>query len=115
MSLLTTALTRSLTCDSLRREELAKEVEKEVFAACNNLVGSRYRKLTRKVVFGLRGDSEAREQLVGGERGASRVVKTYLTSLTACYTWLRHLKSPALSTSPPHWLQPRSDLEVTST
>lgn len=81
VSLLTTALTRSLTCDSLRREELAKEVEKEVFAACNNLVGSRYRKLTRKVVFGLRGDSEAREQLVGGERGASRVVKTYLTSL----------------------------------
>ena len=82
MSLLTTALTRSLTCDPLRREELAKEVEKEVFAACNNLVGSRYRKLTRKVVFGLRGDSEAREQLVLGEKGASRVlVKTYLTSL----------------------------------
>ena len=80
VSLLTTALTRSLKCDPLRREELAKEVEKEVFAACNNLVGSRYRKLTRKVVFGLRGDSEAREQLVGGEKGASRVlVKTYLT------------------------------------
>ena len=39
-----------------------------------------------------------------------RTLKTYLTSLTACYTWLRHLKSPALSTSPPHWLQPRSDL-----
>ena len=43
-----------------------------------------------------------------------RTLKTYLTSLTACYNWLRHLKSPALSTSPPHWLQPRSDLEVTS-
>ena len=80
MSLLTTALTRSSKCNPLRREELAKEVEKEVFAACNNLVGSRYRKLTRKVVFGLRGDSEAREQLVLGEKGGSRVlVQTYLT------------------------------------
>ena len=79
MSLLTTALTRSLTCDPLRREELAKEVEKEVFGACNNLVGSRYRKLTRKVVFGLRGDSETRDQLVvGGEKAASKIVKIYL-------------------------------------
>jgi len=77
--LVTTALTRSLDCSAQRREELAREVEKEVFTACNNLVGSRYRKLTRKVVFGLRGDSETRDQLVvGGEKAASKIVKIYL-------------------------------------
>ena len=77
--LVTTALTRALDCSAQRREELAREVEKEVFTACSNLVGSRYRKLTRKVVFGLRGDSETREQLVVvGEKAASKIVKIYL-------------------------------------
>ena len=77
--LVTTALTRSLDCSAQRREELAREVEKEVFTACNNLVGSRYRKLTRKVVFGLRGDPETRDQLVVvGEKAASKIVKIYL-------------------------------------
>ena len=79
MRLVTTALTKSGSkCDPLRREELAREVEKEVFAACNNLVGSRYRKLTRKVVFGLRGDPETRDQLIGGEKAASKLVKSHL-------------------------------------
>ena len=74
-----TALSRALDCPAQRREELAREVEKQVFTACSNLVGSRYRKLTRKVVFGLRGNPETREQLVvGGEKAASKIVKIYL-------------------------------------
>ena len=70
-------MTRSSDCKALRREQLAKEVEREVFVACNKLVGSKYKKLTRKVVFSLRGDSEAREALVGGEKTARDLVKTF--------------------------------------
>ena len=82
VSLLTTALSRSLDCHPEKRQHLAREVEKEVFAACNNLVGARYRELTRKVVFGLRKDCQAREELVAGEKTASKIVKTFIRDIS---------------------------------
>ena len=82
VSLLTTALSRSLDCHPEKRQHLAREVEKEVFAACNNLVGARYRELTRKVVFGLRKDCQAREELVAGEKTANKLVKTFIRDIS---------------------------------
>ena len=54
----------SNSADSQTNHNLSEKLEFEIFRRSNRLVNSKYRKLSRKVIFGLKSDSN-KEQLLG--------------------------------------------------
>lgn len=54
----------SNSADSQTNKELSEKLELEIFRQSNRLVNSKYRKLSRKVIFGLKRDSR-KEELLG--------------------------------------------------
>lgn len=55
---------------------ISEEIEKEIFSQSNCLVGSKYRKLSRKVVFGLKSE-ELSSKVISYELPISQLVKSY--------------------------------------
>lgn len=67
-------------CDSSstgKRKKLARNVENEIFSVCNKLINNQYRRLTRKVVFGLR-DAKVRCELLKCPNSVGEIVRSYL-------------------------------------
>lgn len=76
-ALLDTALGREAGLAPAAREQLAARVEAQLFLACSSLIGGGYRRLVRRVVFGL-GRQAVREEVVQGVRPVARLVREFM-------------------------------------
>lgn len=56
---------------------ISEEIEKEIFSQCKCLVNSQYRRLSRKIVFGLKGE-ELCSKVVSSALPISELVKSFL-------------------------------------
>ena len=76
-ALLDTALGREAGLAPAAREQLAARVEAQLFLACSSLIGGGYRRLVRRVVFGL-GRQAVREEVVQGVRPVATLVREFM-------------------------------------
>ena len=66
----------SNSADSQTNHELSEKLEFEIFRQSSRLVNSKYRKLSRKVIFGLKSDSR-KEQLLAQKLSAREFVALF--------------------------------------